>query len=95
MQQLREFRSNFRKIYLATVALLSHDSRVTSVRVSHDVPTNVAYFLFHSHGCRAKVRDKVRKTVARNSHASEILALSKTLYEPCHEKTNNVISEQL
>ena len=26
----------------------------------------------HSHECRAKVRDKFRKTVARNSHASEI-----------------------
>ena len=30
----------------------------------------------HSHICRAKVRDKIRKTVARNSHASEILALA-------------------
>ena len=32
-------------------------------------------FSRHSHECRAKVRDKIRKTVARNSHASEILAL--------------------
>ena len=32
-------------------------------------------FVRHSHECRAKVRDKIRKTVARNSHASEILAL--------------------
>ena len=31
-------------------------------------------FSRHSHECRAKVRDKIRKTVARNSHASEILA---------------------
>ena len=31
----------------------------------------------HSHECRAKVRDKIRQTVARNSHASEILALLK------------------
>ena len=29
----------------------------------------------HSHECRAKFRNKVRKTVERNSHASEILAL--------------------
>ena len=28
----------------------------------------------HSHECRAKVCDKIRKTVARNSHASETLA---------------------
>ena len=28
----------------------------------------------NSHECRAKVRDKICKTVARNSHASEILA---------------------
>ena len=28
----------------------------------------------HAHDCRAKVRDKIRKTVARNSYASEILA---------------------
>ena len=33
-------------------------------------------FSRHSHECRAKVRDKIRKTVARNSHASEILALT-------------------
>ena len=29
----------------------------------------------HSHECRAKISDKIRNTVARNSHASEILAL--------------------
>ena len=37
-------------------------------------------FSRHSHECRAKVRDKIRKTVARNSHASEILALGKPAY---------------
>ena len=34
----------------------------------------------HSHECRAKVRDKIRKTVARNSHVSEILAFYFILY---------------
>ena len=38
------------KIYLATVARLLHDSRETFVRVSHNVPTNVAYF--HSYDSR-------------------------------------------
>ena len=37
-------------------------------------------FSRHSHECRAKVCDKIRKTVARNSHASEILALQYILY---------------
>ena len=33
------------KICLATIA--SQENRVTFVRVSHDFPTNVAYFNFH------------------------------------------------
>ena len=34
------------KIYLATVARLSYDRHETFVRVSHDVPTNVALVSF-------------------------------------------------
>ena len=43
------------KIYLATVARLSHDSRETFGRVSHYFPANVAYFYFHYYDSRATV----------------------------------------
>ena len=52
MRQTREFQSNFENI--------SRDSRETLVRVSHDFPTNVAYFHFHWYDSRA--------TFARVSH---------------------------
>ena len=51
MRQIRQFRSNFENIYRdchAIVPLLLHDSLKTLVRLSQDVPTNVAYFYFHS-----------------------------------------------
>ena len=41
MRHIREFRSNFENI--------SRDCRATFVIVSHDFPTNVAYFDFNSH----------------------------------------------
>ena len=44
---------------------------VRDTRNSHDTRTNVV----------RKSRDKIRKTVARNSHASEILALKTLLRE--------------
>ena len=55
MRQISEFRSNFdniSRVCRAIVARLSHDSRMTFVRVSHDFPANVAYFHFHSYGSR-------------------------------------------
>ena len=52
MRQSREFRSNFENI--------SRDCRTIVVRMSHDVPTNVAYFNFHSYDSR--------ETFARVSH---------------------------
>ena len=58
MRQIREFRSNFENIsrYIrAIVAQLSHDSRATFVRMSHDFPANVdlAYFYFDLYDSRA------------------------------------------
>ena len=47
MRQIREFRSNFKNISRdcrAIVARLSHGSRATFYRVSHDFPANVSYF---------------------------------------------------
>ena len=49
----------------------------TSSRLVRDTSVKILTTLVrHLHECRAKFRDKIRKTVARNSHASEILALS-------------------
>ena len=59
MRQIREFRSNFEDI--------SRDYRETFVRVSHDFPTNVAYFHFHSYDSRAtfvRVSHDIRTNVA-------------------------------
>ena len=52
MRQIREFRSNFENISRdcqAIVVSLSHDSRKKFMRVSHDFPTNIAYFHFQSY----------------------------------------------
>ena len=71
MRQIREFRFNFENIprdcraTVATVARLSHDSRETFGRVSHDFPANVAYFHFHYYDSRATVlRNILTKTFA-------------------------------
>ena len=56
MRQMCEFQSNFENISRdcrTIVGRLSHDSRETFVRVSHDFPMNVAYIHFHSYDSHA------------------------------------------
>ena len=71
MRQIRDKFANFGlilKIYLTTVARLSHDSRATFVRVSHDFPANVSYFHFNSYDSRAtfvRVSHDIRTNVAK------------------------------
>ena len=58
MRPIREFQSNFENISRdcsAKVVRLSHDSLETFVRVSHDVPTKVAYFHFYSYDIHTNV----------------------------------------
>ena len=70
MRQIREFWSYFENISRdcrAILARLSHDSCKTFVRVSHDFPTNEAYFRFHSLNSRAtfaRVSHDIRTNVA-------------------------------
>ena len=76
MRQNREFRSSFENI--------SRDCRATFVRVSHDFPTNVALFYYHSYDSRAtfvRVSHDIcrlvllsRRIVARCSHVFLILS---------------------
>ena len=62
------WRKNSHKIFQHVEKL--RDQFATSSRHKKILPTLAR----HLHECRAKVRDKNRKTVARNLHASEILA---------------------
>ena len=51
--------------------------------------------VLHSHECRAEVRDKIRKTVARNSHASEILAEVLTMTLNLNEGLNECVAVKM
>ena len=65
MRQIREFQSNFENISCEChriVTRLSYDSCETFVRVSHDVPTNVALFSF------VRQSQDIRESVAQHSY---------------------------
>ena len=75
MRQIRDFRSNFENISRACraiVARLSYDSCETFVRLSHDVPTNVALVSF---SFVRQSRD-IRESVSRHSYECRLVLFS-------------------
>ena len=64
MRQIHKFRSNFENI--------SRDCRMTFVRVSHDLPSNEAYFHFNSYESR-----DIRASVARHSYECRLVLFSR------------------
>ena len=81
--QIREFRSNsentsrdFRVIVLG----LSHDSRETFIRVSHDIPTNVAYFHLDSYDSHDR---DIRESVPQRSYKCRLDLFSHQIVARC------------
>ena len=83
VQHSHDIRTSVAKISHCKFAKISQrqvcDTRTNVVRQSCEIFWRKQSHKIFKHvqnlrECRAKIRDKIRKTVARNSHASEILA---------------------
>ena len=87
------------KIYVVNVALVSHDSRETFVRVSHDVSTNVAYFHLHlKYSGETFVKYECRKVLIcfpKNLSLIRSCEIRASTSKTSHFKFNNISRRQV